>query len=296
MAEIKVGSTIADSMLSSKSKFPKLLGAMVATGEATGKLGEVLKSMASFYASEHRVKQKLRNAATYPLIVLISSFIMIFIFTTFMVPKMINSITTVGATLPLITRIVMGFGMFMKKFWIIVLLVIILFIYQFKKYLKTSVGRAHKDRVINKIPVLGKGINCMVATRFSRALYLFVSTGYPLVQGLDYIIDSVNNTMAEKILASAKDGITRGEGLAENLERYTYFDSVLVQMIAIGEQTGELENISRQMAEFYEYESEIYLNRMASMIEPVLIIAVGIIVAILVVSIFMPMLSIYDAM
>ncbi len=75
----------------------------------------------------------------------------------------------------------------------------------------------------------------MVATRFSRALYLFVSTGYPLVQGLDYIIDSVNNTMAEKILVSAKDGITRGEGLAENLERYTYFDSVLVQMIAIGE-------------------------------------------------------------
>ncbi|UUV15291.1 type II secretion system F family protein [Clostridioides difficile] len=296
VAEIKVGSTIADSMLSSKSKFPKLLGAMVATGEATGKLDEVLKSMASFYASEHRVKQKLRNAATYPLIVLISSFIMIFIFTTFMVPKMINSITTVGATLPLITRIVMGFGIFMKKFWIIVLLVIILFIYQFKKYLKTPVGRAHKDRVINKIPVLGKGINCMVATRFSRALYLFVSTGYPLVQGLDYIIDSVNNTMAEKILASAKDGITRGEGLAENLERYTYFDSVLVQMIAIGEQTGELENISRQMAEFYEYESEIYLNRMASMIEPVLIIAVGIIVSILVVSIFMPMLSIYDAM
>lgn len=88
VAEIKVGSTIADSMLSSKSKFPKLLGAMV----ATGKLDEVLKSMASFYASEHRVKQKLRNAATYPLIVLISSFIMIFIFTTFMVPKMINSI------------------------------------------------------------------------------------------------------------------------------------------------------------------------------------------------------------
>lgn len=117
-----------------------------------------------------------------------------------------------------------------------------------------------------------------------------------MLQGLDHIKASVNNSIAEKAVAGAKEGLIRGETLAENLEKYNYFDSVLIQMIAIGEQTGQLESISNQMAEFYEHESDIYLTRMVSMIEPILIIVVGIIVAILVMSVFLPMLSMYDAL
>ena len=295
VGDIKVGYTIADSMLASNSKFPKLLGAMVATGEATGKLDEILKSMASFYEREHRIRQKLKNASTYPLIILIASFTMIFIFTAFMLPMLIESVLEVGAKLPFLTRMVIAFGMFMKKYWILVFLVIILGISKVNSYIKTSRGRAKKDKLINKIPLLGLGVNSMVSMRFSRALYLFVSTGYPLLQGLDYIIDSVNNSLAEKTILKAKEGITKGESLAENLEKSNYFDPVLVQMIAIGEQTGQLESISKQMADFYEHEAEIYLNRLVSIVEPVMIIVVGIIVAVLVISIFMPMLSMYDA-
>lgn len=293
---VRTGSTIADAILEKGSKFPKLLGAMVATGEETGTLESVLKSMATFYEREHRINQKIKNASTYPVIVAILSFVMLFIFTSFIIPKMMESILQIGADLPLSTKIIMALGNFMSKWWWLILALIGIWVNVLLQYIKTPIGREHKDKVINKVPLLGIGINSIVSMRFSRALYLFVSTGYPLLQGLDHIKASLNNSIAEKAVADAKEGIIRGETLAENLEKHHYFDSVLIQMIAIGEQTGHLETISNQMAEFYEHESDIYLSRLVAMIEPIMIIIVGIMVAILVMSVFLPMLSIYDAL
>lgn len=293
---VKKGSTISDAMLEKESKFPKLLGAMVATGEETGTLEEVLKSMATFYEREHRITQKIKNASTYPAIIAILSVLMLFIFTSFIIPQMMESIIDIGADLPVSTKIIMAIGTFMSKYWWVVLILFAIITYTTLQYIKTPIGRAHKDRIINKIPLLGKGINSIVAMRFSRAMYLFVSTGYPLLQGLDHIKASLNNSLAEKSIVNAKEGLIRGETLAENLEKDKYFDSVLIQMIAIGEQSGQLEVITNQMADFYEHESDIYLSRLVAMIEPIMIIVVGIIVAILVISIFMPMLSIYDAL
>ena len=295
VGDLKAGATLADSMLDDKSKFPKLLSAMIATGEATGTLEEVLKSMGSFYEREHRINQKIKNASTYPIIVGIVSFLMLFIFTSFIMPSMMESIIEVGAEMPPISQMIMKIGEFMKNYWYLVLLGIIglgLFI---KQYIKTPIGRYNKDVLVNKIPLLNKGINAIVSMRFSKALYLFVSTGFPLLQGLDYIKESLNNSIAEKAVQKAKEGIIRGETLAENLDEAKYFDPVLIQMLSIGEQTGQLENISNQMSEFYEHEADIYLNRMVSMIEPIMIVLVGIMVAFLVIGVFLPMLSIYDA-
>lgn len=293
---VRKGSTISDAMLDKDSKFPKLLGAMVSTGEETGTLEQVLKSMATFYEREHRINQKIKNASTYPIIVSILSVVMLFIFTSFIIPQMMTSIMNIGGELPFMTKLIMTFGEFMSEFWWAILIIIGIGTYAIMKYVKTPLGRTHKDIIINRVPLLGKGIKAIVSMRFSRALYLFVSTGYPMLQGLDHIKASVNNTIAEKSVAQAKEGLIRGETLAENLEKLGYFDSVLIQMISIGEQTGQLEIITNQMAEFYEHESDIYLSRMVAMIEPIMIIAVGIIVAILVLSVFLPMLSIYDAL
>lgn len=293
---VKKGSNIADAMLDKKSKFPRLLGAMVATGEETGTLEDVLSSMAVFYEREHKINQKIKNASTYPAIVVGLSFVMLFLFTSFIIPQMMESIMDVGGEVPFITKFVMSVGQFMSKFWWLVLIMIMGVSYVLLQYIKTPLGRIQKDKIINKIPLLGKGINSIVSMRFSRALYLFISTGYPLLQGLDHIKASVNNSIAEKAIMGAKDGIIKGETLAENLEKYHYFDSVLIQMIAIGEQTGQLETISNQMADFYEQESDIYLSRLVAMIEPIMIIGVGIVVGILVISVFLPMINMYDAL
>ena len=293
---VKKGSNIADAMLDKKSKFPRLLGAMVATGEETGTLEDVLSSMAVFYEREHKINQKIKNASTYPAIVAGLSFVMLFLFTSFIIPQMMESIMDVGGEVPFITKFVMSVGQFMSKFWWLVLIMIMGVSYVLLQYIKTPLGRIQKDKIINKIPLLGKGINSIVSMRFSRALYLFISTGYPLLQGLDHIKASVNNSIAEKAIMGAKEGIIKGETLAENLEKYHYFDSVLIQMIAIGEQTGHVETISNQMADFYEQESDIYLSRLVAMIEPIMIIGVGIVVGILVISVFLPMMNMYDAL
>ena len=295
VGDLKAGATLADSMLDDKSKFPKLLSAMVATGEATGTLEEVLKSMGSFYEREHRINQKIKNASTYPIIVGIVSFLMLFIFTSFIMPSMMESIIEVGAEMPPISQMIMKIGEFMKSYWYLVLLCIIALGLFIRRYIKTPIGRYNKDFLVNKIPLLNKGINAIVSMRFSKALYLFVSTGFPLLQGLDYIKESLNNSIAEKAVQKAKEGIIRGETLAENLDEAKYFDPVRIQMLSIGEQTGQLENISNQMSEFYEHEADIYLNRMVAMIEPIMIVLVGIMVAFLVIGVFLPMLSIYDA-
>lgn len=293
---VKKGSTIADAMLDKGSKFPKLLGAMVATGEETGTLEDVLKSMATFYEREHRINQKIKNASTYPSIVAGLSFVMLFIFTSFIIPQIMETIIEIGGELPFMTKFIMALGAFMSKYWWVVLISMGIVVYAVSEYIKTPLGRIHKDRIVNKVPLLGKGINSIVSMRFSRSLYLFVSTGYPMLQGLEHVKASVNNSLAEKAVAGAKEGLIRGETLAENLEKYNYFDSVLIQMISIGEQTGQLEVITNQMAEFYEHESDVYLNRLVTMIEPIMIIIVGIVVAILVMSVFLPMLSIYDSL
>lgn len=295
VSDLKGGATLADSMLDDKSKFPRLLSAMIATGEATGTLEEVLKSMGSFYEREHRINQKIKNASMYPAIVGIVSFLMLFIFTSFIMPSMMESVIEIGAEMPPISKMIMKIGAFMKSYWHLVLLCIIVLVLFIKRYIKTPVGRYNKDVLVNKIPLLNKGINAIVSMRFSKALYLFVSTGFPLLQGLDYIKESLNNSIAEKAVQKAKEGIIRGETLADNLDEAKYFDPVLIQMLSIGEQTGQLENISNQMSEFYEHEADIYLNRMVSMIEPIMIILVGIMAAFLVIGVFLPMLSIYDA-
>ena len=292
---IKMGTTISEAMLQEGSKFPKLLGAMVSTGEATGTLEEVLKNMSVFYEREYRIRQKVKNASTYPTIVILLTGAMLFIFSSFVMPNMMETVLQTGAELPTITKIVLGFSNFMSSYWYIVLAALIVGFYFLKTYIKTPAGRYQKDLFLNKIPVVSKSLSDLVAMRFSRALYLFTSTGYPMLQGLDYIKENLSNAIAEKAISNAKEGLTKGESLADNIEKANYFDPILVQMISVGEQTGQLEIIIKQMADFYEQEAEIGLNRLVSMIEPILIIVVGIIVATLVISIFLPMLSVYDA-
>lgn len=294
--DIKNGFTISEAMLKDESKMPKLLGAMVLIGEETGTLDEVLKSMSSFYERENKINQKIKNASTYPIIVGILSLVLLFIFTTFIIPKMMESILSVGGELPLITKIVVEVGSFMSSYWWLIIILGYVIVYFSLKYIKTPLGREMKDRVLNNAPLLGKGIRSIVSMRFSRTLYLFISTGYPITQGLEHIRSTLNNSLAEKSIEEAKEGLIRGETLADSLEKTKYFDSILIQMIDIGEKTGQLETISNQMAEFYEYESDTYLSRLISMIEPILIIVVGIIVAILVIALFLPMLSVYDSL
>jgi type IV pilus assembly protein PilC len=293
---IKMGWPISEAIMEEGSKFPKLLGAMVSTGEATGTIEEVFKTMATFYEREYRTRQKIKNSATYPAIVVIASVVMLFVFSNFVMPRMLESILQSGAEIPILTKVILSFSNIVQKYWYIILILVLITYNQLRLYLKTAKGRYQKDLLLNKVTLIGKILNTIVAMRFSKTLFLCVSTGFPLLQGLEYIKENVNNAIAENVIDTAREGLTRGESLAENLDKSKYFDPVLIQMVSIGEQTGQLEEIMKKMSEFYEQEADIELDKLISMIEPMLIIVVGIIVTILIISVFLPMISLYDVM
>ena len=151
---VKKGSNIADAMLDKKSKFPRLLGAIVAKGEDTGTLEDVLSSMAVFYEREHKINQKIKNASTYPAIVAGLSFVMLFLFTSFIIPQMMESIMDVGGEVPFITKFVMSVGQFMSKFWWLVLIMIMGVSYVLLQYINTPLGRIQKDKIINNMIII----------------------------------------------------------------------------------------------------------------------------------------------
>lgn len=294
LESIKKGATISNAMLEKESKFPKLLGTMIAIGEETGRLEEVLKNMAVFYEREYRMNKKIKNAMTYPIIVFILSIVMLIILTAFIIPQLMNTILELDGEIPLITTIVMAIANFMQKYWWIIAVILMVGTYIIKMYMKVEKGRRIKDKIVDKIPLVKDVVRSIVTMRFTRSLNLFISTGYPILQGLDFIKVNLENILAEEAIGEAKDGLIRGQGLADNLGNNGYFDQILIQMIEVGDQTGQLDTITDEMARFYEHESEIQLEKIISMIEPVMIVIVGVVVGILVLAVFIPMIKMYE--
>ncbi|HEX9061791.1 MAG TPA: type II secretion system F family protein [Clostridia bacterium] len=291
---VQTGMTMSDAMLEKGSYFPELLGGMVATGEATGTLDAILKSMASFYSKENYYRQKVKAAAVYPIIISLMAVGMVVFFLTFVIPKMLEIIKSTGGELPLLTRIVIGISDLIKNHFIIIGLALLALITLTKTILKTQKGKLFKDTVITKIPVIKDLVRNFTTMRFSRTMYLFVSSGYPILQGLEFIKKNVNNSIAEMAINGAVEGLKRGEGIAENLDKYNYFDKIMVQMIAVGEQTGDLQAIVQEMAEFYEQEAETSISKAINLTEPIMLIVIGSIAGLLILSVAVPMLTVFN--
>ena len=291
---VQTGMTMSDAMLEKGSYFPELLGGMVATGEVTGTLDAILKSMASFYTKENYYRQKVKAAAVYPMIISLMAVGMVVFFLTFVIPKMLEIIKSTGGELPLLTRMVIGISDLIKNHFILIGLALLALITLIKTILRTTKGKLLKDTIITKIPVIKDLVRNFTTMRFSRTMFLFVSSGYPILQGLEFIKKNVNNSIAEIAINGAIEGLKRGEGIAENLDKYNYFDKIMVQMIAVGEQTGDLQAIIQEMAEFYEQEAETSISKAINLAEPIMLIVIGSIAGILILSVAVPMLTVFD--
>lgn len=289
--EVQTGRTISEAMSDRGSLIPELLASMVATGEASGTLEEVLRSMSVFYEKEHRIKQKIKSAAVYPMVLLVMAFGLITFFFNFLLPQMVTLITSGGGKLPLLTRVVMGISEFTSQYFILLLAVIIGLVVCLNRYLKTPAGRLNKDQFILRIPLLGKTMRNVATMRFARTAHILIKSGLPLLQGLDYIKQNVNNALAEKAVDNAIDGLQKGESLAANLAKANYFDGMAIQMFSIGEETGELEKVLEEMADFYDQESDAGFTKLLAMVEPMMLVVIGSIVSVVIISVMLPMMD-----
>lgn len=289
--EVQKGRTISEAMGDRGSLIPELLTNMVATGEASGTLDEVLRSMSVFYEKEHRVKQKIKSASVYPIVMAVMAVGLIAFFFNFLLPQLVTLITAGGGELPLLTRIVIGISEFTTKYFILIVGFLGGLVLFLSLYFKTPAGRLNRDKFILRVPLLGGTLRNVATMRFARTAHILIKSGVPLLQGLDYIKQNVNNALAEKAVDYAIEGLQRGESLAANLARANYFDAMAIQMFSIGEATGELEKILEEMAGYYDQEADAGFTKLLAMVEPLMLVVIGSIVSMVIISVMLPMLD-----
>lgn len=292
--EVQKGRTIAEAMGDRDSLIPELLTNMVATGEASGSLDEVLRSMATFYEKEHRIKQKIKAASIYPIIMMVMAAGLIAFFFNFLLPQMVTLITSNGGKLPLLTTIVINISKFTTKYFVVILGSLVGLSVFLKLYFKTPDGRLNRDGLLLKIPLLGKTMRDVATMRFARTAHILIKSGLPLLQGLDFIKQNVNNALAEKAIGHAIEGLQRGETMAANLAKAKYFDAMAIQMFSIGEETGELEKILDEMAEYYNQESDAGFTKLLALVEPVMLLVIGSVVSTVIIAVMLPMLDMFS--
>jgi type IV pilus assembly protein PilC len=291
--EVQTGRTISEAMADRESPIPKLLTNMVATGEASGTLDQVLRSMANFYDQEHRIRQKIKSASIYPAVMGLMAVALMAFFFNYLLPQLVGTIIDSGGQLPTLTKVVVGISQFTSNYWWGILVVALGLLFFSRTYLQTPPGRLAKDRLLLKIPLLGSTLRHVTTMRFARTAHILIKSGLPFLQGLEFVKQNVNNALAEQAVEYALAGMQRGESLAENLTKAQYFDPLAIQMIAIGEETGELEGILAEMAEFYDREAEAGFAKLLALVEPLMLLIIGGIVSIIIVSVMLPMMDMF---
>lgn len=292
--EVQTGRNISEAMRSPGSLIPEMLSGMVATGEASGSLEDVLRTMSEFYDKEHRIKQKIKSASVYPIVMAVMAVGIIILFFNFLLPQILGMITANGGKLPLITRIVIGISEVFTRYYIFILASVAALAVVLNRYFKTPGGRLARDRFMLKVPMIGGIMRNVSTMRFARTAYILIHSGVPLLQGLELIKKNVNNAVAEKAIDYAIEGLQRGETLAQNLARVNYFDTMAIQMFSIGEETGELEKILNEMADFYNQESDAGFTKVLAMVEPMMLVVIGGIVSVIIISVLLPMMDMFS--
>jgi type IV pilus assembly protein PilC len=287
--EVEAGSTLADALGKHKIVFDDLYRNMVAAGEAGGVLDEILMRLATHIEKADALKRKVQGAMVYPAVVLTvalgaTAFMLIFIIPTF--AKMFSDF---GGELPLPTKIVLALSSLLKAFWwVIVLLIIGGFIFV-QRYYATENGRRVIDQLLLKLPVLGDVLLKGVIARFTRTLGTLISSGVPILSGLEITARTAGNKVVSEAIMTARASIREGETVAAPLKNSGVFPPMVVQMISVGEQTGALDEMLTKIATFYEAEVDSAVETMTSIIEPVMIVVMGGIVGGMVVAMYLPM-------
>ncbi len=274
-------------------RHPKIFSAfyvsMVQVGEMTGTLDEIFLRLFSLLEFEKDMADRIRGATRYPLFVIGAMAAAIVIVNLFVIPAFAKVFAGFHAELPWMTRLLIGFSGFMVTFWPVLLALLVAAVAGVRMYLSTPAGRYAWDKYKFRIPVAGRILQKSALARFARGLALAFRSGIPFVQGLSVIgLISGNEFMRQRI-EQMRDGVERGESILRTATASGMFDSTVLQMIAVGEETGDMDGMMLEVAEMYDREVEYEVKALAQQIEPILVIVLGILVLILALGVFLPM-------
>jgi len=269
--------------------FPALLCRMVQVGEVTGKLDEVFMQLAIYFEREKETISRVKSALRYPTFVLVAICFAVIFISLFVIPAFEKVFASAGAELPLATRILMGLSAFMQNYWYLLLALFLFLVVLVKKFLKTERGCYLWDRFKLKIPLVGDIILRSTLVRFSRGFNMSYTAGVPLSQALGFTARAVNNSYVGEKIEQIRNGIERGDTLTRSATQTGIFTPLVLQMLAVGEESGSLDTMLEDVAEFYEREVDYDLKNLSTAIEPIMIVIIGGMVLVLALGVFLPM-------
>jgi len=267
---------------------------MIEAGESSGNLSLVLMRLADLKETQMRLRAKVISGMTYPLLMMsVASMLMLAIFT-FVIPKLTKIFDTMNKPVPLLTKVLISFSDLLVTWWFVFVGAIVLFVWLFRKYVNSTNGRPKWDAFKLKAPLFGPLIRMVAVTRFSSTMATLLGSGVPILMSMNIAKNLVDNIPIAKAIANARENITEGQSIAEPLKRSGEFPPMMIHMIAIGEKTGELPEMLKNVAETYEEQVNAKIDSMTSLLEPLMIVGMGGAVGFIVMAVFMPLMEIMN--
>jgi type IV pilus assembly protein PilC len=287
--DIESGQAIADAMRKHPNAFTDLYVSMIRAGELGGILDVILERLSAYLESTEALKGKVKGAMIYPIVVgSIAGAVTIFLLT-FVIPTFKEIFSSFGAELPFVTQMLINLSDLMRKYFIVVVLFPVGIIIGFKQLRKSEVGERKTDELSLKIPVFGLLLRKVAIAKFTRTFGTLIKSGVPILQALDTVAKTSGNKVIEKSIMQARESIREGERIADPLKRAGVFPPMVIQMISVGEETGNLDTMLSKIADFYDQEVDVAVKGLTSMIEPIIIVAMGLVIGTIVIAMFLPM-------
>jgi type IV pilus assembly protein PilC len=290
--DVEQGASLSGAMAKHPKVFNELYVSMVKSGETGGSLDTTLLSLASMLEREVHLRGKIKSAMTYPIAVIVLVLLIMSAMLFFVVPQFEGIYSQLGGTLPLPTRTLLFMSQMAKKYWWMIVIGAIAFRFFFRRWKATDKGRDAIDRLKLRVPVFGSLFHKTALSRFSSTLAMLLRAGVPILQALDIVVDTVNNRVIARAVTDVQSSVREGESIAKPLGRHEVFPPMVVQMIAVGEETGQVDTMLEKVAQFYDQEVEAAVDALTSLIEPILIAIIGGCVGAAVVALYMPMFGI----
>jgi type IV pilus assembly protein PilC len=293
--DVESGHTVADALAKHPNAFTDLYVNMVAAGEAGGILDTILMRLATFLEKNDALVRKVKGAMIYPGVIMSVAFIAITVLLLFVIPVFESMFASVGMALPLPTRIVLGLSRFLKAYWWAVGAGLFGFVVLLRRYYKTPNGKLVIDRTLLKLPILGDVLRKSAVSRFTRTLGTLISSGVSILDGLEITAKTAGNRVIQDAIMASRSSIASGETIASPLQKSNVFPPMVISMIAVGEQTGGLDEMLSKIADFYDEEVDAAVSGLLSLLEPVMIVFLGVVVGGMVVAMYLPIFDMINA-
>ena len=290
---VVTGESLTDAMKDHSEYFDIIYISMVHVGEVTGSLGTVFATIANFMGKRQRVESKIITAMVYPVILLFFAVVVVLILTTFVIPKIGAQLLAAKQQLPWITKQLMNVSHVMTSWWVLVVIAgIVLIIWSLKRFFKTHRGALMRDKFLLAIPMFGPLVKQRVVSRFASTLSTLIGSGLSMAESLRVVAEVTGNTLMKKAVEQARERILAGADIATPLRDSGVIDPSIAHMVTVGEKSGELESMLKNISDSLEESTDIVIERLSAAIEPVIIVFIAVIVGIIALAIMLPILKI----